>query len=101
MSEDKKTQEMIYIVFTATPQKDINIKGFKLWLGETLERLHEHFETEKVFIHVFGLTLYVISQKVLTEEIDNVGFGRWFGLKRRELADYFGVVSGSVFIKAV
>ena len=97
----KKTQEMIYIVFAKVPQSDIDSEGFKEWLKNRGEMLREDFKTKKVFIHVLGLTTYLISQRVSTEEIDNVGFGRWFGLRRRELADYFDVVPGNVFIKAV
>ena len=99
--EKEKTQEMIYVVFAKTPQGVIDTVGFGNWLENTAEILREHFETKKVFIHVFGLTVYIVSQKVSSEKIDEVGFGRWFGLRRRELADYFDVVPGSVFIKAV
>ena len=102
MSEEKdKTQEMIYIVFTEIPQDEIDAKGFGNWLENTAERLRDHYKSKKVFIHVFGLTLYVISQRVSTEKIDEVGFRRWFGIRRKELADYFNVNSQSVFIKAV
>lgn len=102
MSEEKeKTQEMIYTVFTKTPQDEIDALGFSVWLDNTASILREEFGTKKVFIHVFGLTVYLISQRVSSEKIDKVGFGRWFSIRRRELADYFNVVPGSVFIKAV
>ena len=102
MSEEKtKTQEMIYIIFVKTPQDLIDKAGFGNWLENTAEMLRRDFKSKKVFIHVFGLTVYMISQRVSTEKIDEVGFNRWFSIRRRELADYFDIVPGSVFIKAV
>jgi len=99
--EKEKTQEMIYTVFAKTPQDEIDTKGFGNWLENTAEKLRDDYKTKKVFIHVFGLTVYLISQRVSTEKIDEVGFNRWFGIRRKELAEYFGTDSRSVFIKAV
>lgn len=102
MSKEKeKTQEMIYAIFAKTPQTDIDALGFSDWLEQTAGKIREEFGTKKVFIHVFGLTVYLISQRVSSDAIDEVGFNRWFGMKRRLLGDYFSVDSRSVYIKAV
>ena len=102
MSKEKgKTQEMIYAIYAEIPQADIDAEGFGEWLERTAKKIRKDFKTKKVFIHVFGLTVYLISQRVSTEKIDEVGFNRWFGVRRRELASYFSVDSRSVFIKAV
>ena len=101
--EDKvKTQEMIYVIFTDVPQSDIDEQRFGNWLESTATKLREDFKTKKVFIHVFGKVTYLISQKVVSDDIDRVGFSRWFGMRRRELGEYFDVDwTRDVFIKAV
>ncbi len=102
MSKEKeKTQEMIYAVFAPTPQADIDALGFGPWLEQTAEKIREEFETKKVFISVLGLTVYLISQNVSSDAIDQIGFNRWFGVKRRSIGEYFGVDSRSIYIKAV
>lgn len=102
MSEEKeKTQEMIYVVFADIPQTVIDQDGFGNWLKTTGDKIRKDFNTKKVYIHVLGMTVYIISERVKTADIDRVGFGRWFGIRKAELAKYFNTITTAIFIKAI
>lgn len=102
MSEEKeKTQEMIYVVFTNVPQTTIDQNGFENWLKTTGDKIRKDFNSKKVYIHVLGMAVYIISERVKTADIDKVGFGRWFGIRKADLAQYFDTAVTAIFIKAV